>query len=148
MRKSKILTALVFLFSCDATYDRGIVVESNALQKNQVEAEELARNWVSSNLSVALVGVHTNVYWVTTRCTENANKTSVLWDGHCWEGYMFTCDEIYVAQREFLSESAFVHELIHCYQLAVLGDLDAEHVNTTWWDLAKPINEALKRREW
>jgi len=82
-----------------------------------------------------------DVIWLEAQCGDGRGFIDPV-DGTCTLGMTYSCDEMYVTFRERPSESAMIHELIHCLMSHRYGELDADHSRTEW-ALKQPIREVL-----
>ena len=137
-----LLTALMLGCPGSGPESRGIEVESNDVLPGQAEAEALAMDIVGDY-------PNTNIYWTNTVCpTDAAGRTAVIYDGICYAGLTFSCDEIYVARRDFMWQTALIHELGHCFRLNMGLYGDAEHEVSSWWEWMQAINAEVKANGW
>lgn len=86
--------------------------------------------------------INPTVYWSSEICP-GTDQTAVIYQDVCYHGYLYTCADIYVAYHEVLSDSAFAHELGHCYRLTLFRDGDRDHLDGEWWQDVADINQGL-----
>jgi hypothetical protein len=130
---------LLLLSGCFFTshYDHGIEVAWYEVP-NQDIGIEIVEDYaeIESGINLDLNSV-TNVYWTTTLCwSEDAQayKTAVIYRDICYNGLTFDVDEVYVAWRGSMGESAFAHELGHAYRIDLGWDPDGQHLDISWWE--------------
>ncbi len=112
---------------------------------------------------VDLTKVETRVYW--SRATCPSGRVGLIYDPPpvkdkdgkvvldkppgCYGGLTWNCKEIVVADYDGpISESAFIHELGHCYYRGIYGKRDSEHGDKDFWGHVSKVNSALAERGW
>lgn len=118
---------------------------TNEVLPRQAEMLMYATQRVEELTGAVLGDVPTNVYWTSTVCEQDPQRrTAVVYDGACYHGLTFACDEMYVAIREPITATALLHEFGHCLLLYQGLNGDRDHVNTKWWNMMDQINAELK----
>jgi len=119
------------------------------LHQDQLTLLAADRFETANGSSVAIVTNPPKVYWVDTTCPYlDDAPTAVVIEGRCYFGLMYDCGEIYVAVKTTLSDSALVHELMHCFLMRAGITADAAHNNIIAWQLVHAINDEANERGW
>lgn len=120
------------IVGCEYDFHRGISIQEDHVVPFQARAEQFTREAAEVYGGEELSHVVVKVYWTDTLCP-GYDKTAVIYNGECYAGLNFGCSDIYVADRGDIYNSAFTHELGHCYRDILYGDPDAAHLDTDWW---------------
>lgn len=143
-----IMAALLVSCPTESGPPRPIEVSTNGFLPNQQKAKVLTLTRVEEHLQMSL-SIPTNTWWTTTPCPySDEYPTAVVHDGKCYAGLLFSCGEIYVAERETVAHSAYIHELGHCILLHLGRDGDPEHKNQEWWNLIGEVKNEARNRGW
>jgi hypothetical protein len=90
-------------------------------------------------------------FWVITKCPHD-DDTAVVYDGKCYHGLMFSCDEIYVAVSHLNPQktcgTALIHEYAHCLSYMMSGNYDGAHLSDSLWSLAGVAHKEACARDW
>jgi hypothetical protein len=102
---------------------------------------------------VDLTKVETRVYWSRTTCPNGRvglfHKNPDDKEAGCYAGLTWSCKEMYVADYDIpLSETAFIHELGHCYYRGIYGKRDTDHGDKDFWKHVDKVDKDLGKRGW
>jgi len=100
---------------------------------------------------VDLLAVETRVYWSKSICPLSG-RIGLFYDPPdekpgCYRGLTWSCTEIYVSDH-IISESAFIHELGHCYHQYIYENRDSDHKTKPFWKLVDRVDSDLAKRGW
>ncbi len=120
----------------------------------EAEAEGIVLSHVEQEYP-DLEGVEPVVFWTETLCptSPGEEKTAVVYQGQCYNGFTFDCDGIYVAWRGTIASSAYAHELGHCFRLylGMTGDGvrpdGGGHLDEVWWQMIRDANDKIRELE-
>jgi hypothetical protein len=142
----------LFLTLCSCDPDRGIETADIHKVYNQDKALFLAEVRFEERF-----GVHTdaykyaNVIWTDTPCPY-ADGNAVIYEGECYHGLMFGCDEMYVAIDENNPNrtcgTALMHEFGHCLWARAGKGFDGDHENPALWGFVKDVKKETCDRDW
>lgn len=89
-----------------------------------------------------------DVWWTTTICPYS-DDPAVIYEGICYYGRMWSCQEAYVALplTGGICGSALLHEFAHCLTMHLTGSgwADADHKGEIWAIVAEAHSRACNR---
>lgn len=154
----KLLMLCFLLTACVvpmAPEDRGIEVLDTIEIYNQDKAMFTAQYMVEDEYQQDFgdLWLDSIVYWTDTRCPKNG-QYAVIYDGKCYHGLMWNCDEIFVALSNEDSErtcgSALLDEYGHC----LLMEMDPyhsgcpDHSDDRFWNVINIAKQIACERKW
>jgi len=127
--------------------DRGIEVVGNAPLPNQLRTMRILEELVEDTYDVDLRGMRYNatVWWTDTPCPKRTAVNAVVYRGNCYNGLMYTLDEMYVAQRREaptkVCNTALLTEYGHAIYMSLNGGRgDRLHLDRPFWALTEQAN--------
>ena len=55
---------------------------------------------------------------------------------------------MYVSRRGAIGDSAYIHELGHCYHRVILDRSDPKHEDKEWWTFVFAVELEVRKRGW
>jgi len=144
---NRIILLFLFLHGCFSSerYTHGISVDFWETP-NQDLGTRIVEDYCRLATGLYL-DLTTEIGWTTTLCLSEVSgdyKTAVIYRDVCYAGLTFNIDDIYVAWRGTLGESAFAHELGHIFKIKLGIDPDGQHLDTTFWNAMEAASFELQ----
>ena len=136
---------LVAAAGCDAAGPvLPIDVDYAVLEVNgEAMAIDLLERAISAELGEPFELPEVNTWWVTASCPDR-NASGIWYRDACYAGLSFPiCFEQYVTWAPRLSDTAYVHELMHCALFTAALNPDGGH-HHEWWPIVGGIRAELR----
>jgi len=142
------MRVLLFLLAVAACDEWPYIDADQTMRPFQQDADRYLRKTLikSYGMTPTILNIDARVSWSTTHCPDTA-KTAVIYNGDCYAGITFACDLVYVADRGCIGDSAFAHEMGHCFRFVQQVGGDPSHWDESYWSAINGIDAELRELE-